>query len=235
MTACRRSSTIDGMTTERTFIRSAGVLYLISIVFAGTASVHVLPRLVEPGDAFATAENVRAAEWALHLAVAGDLVTALTEVALSVLFYLLLRPVDRNLALLMAAFRLAFTTMMIANVPNLLTPLRALADDTLPALALISLDAYRDGYALALLFFATHILLLGYLLYRSAYVPKVLGAWLAVASSGLFIYSVGSLVVPGTDLSLLLAAPSGIGEFALTLLLLLGRVRIPASPQPPGS
>ena len=142
--------------------------------------------------------RIQQAPWMLHLGVAGDLVTALCEVALSVLFYVLLWRVDRTVALLSATFRLAFTVAMIANVPNLLSPLRLLADEpylttvapgAAPALALAALDAYRQGYALALLFLAAHILLLGYLLYRSGYVPKLLlGGWLVVGSTGLFVY-----------------------------------------------
>jgi hypothetical protein len=67
------------MTSEQRRTRTTGLLYLylISIVVAGTASVHVLPRLIVPGDAIATAANITASPWMLHLAVAGDLVTLL--------------------------------------------------------------------------------------------------------------------------------------------------------------
>jgi hypothetical protein len=228
------TSTVDA---PRTHARVTGVLFLINLVVAGVASVHVLPRLIVPGDAVATAAKITASEWLLRLAVAGDLVALLCEVALSALLYLLLRPVDRTLALLMAFFRLVFTAVLIANVPNLLGPLRLLAGDTyltafsagqLPALALLDLEAYQDGWALALLFFGLHILILGVLLYRSRYVPRVLGAWLAFASLGYFVYTFGELVVPGLPTSLVLAAPSGVGELALCLLLLFNRVNVPS-------
>nr|WP_211370046.1 DUF4386 domain-containing protein [Nonomuraea turkmeniaca] len=141
------------------------------------------------GDPVATAANITASPWMLHLAVAGDLVTSLCEVALPALFYVLLKPVDRTLALVMAMFRLAFTAMVITNVLNLYGPLRLLADEPYltplseaqrAALAMLSLDAYHDGFTIALLFFAGHILLLGILLYRSRYVPRLLGVWLAL-------------------------------------------------------
>jgi hypothetical protein len=230
------STTVEAEALSRRRVRITGVLYLINLVVAGIATVHVLPRLVVPGDAVATAANISASEWMLHLAVAGDLVAMALDVALSVLLYVLLRPVDRTLALLMASFRLAHTIVLIANVDNLLEPLRLLADDAhlgafaagqLPALTMLSLDAYAHGWVISLLFFGVHILLLGYLLYRSGYVPKVLGAWLAVVGSlGLFVYSLGELAVPGVETSLLLAAPSGVGELALCLLLLFNRVNV---------
>jgi uncharacterized protein DUF4386 len=230
------------MTSENRLARIAGLLYLINLICAGIATVHVLPRLVVAGDAVATATNITASEWMLHLAIAGDLVALLCEVALSGLLYVLLRPVDRNLALLMACFRLAFSAVLIANVLNLVIPLQLLAGDRyltafspgqLPALAMLSLDAYGHGWAIALLFFGAHVLLLGWLLYRSGYVPRVLGAWLAVASSGFFIYSVGNLAVPDVQTSLLLAAPSGVGELALCLLLLFNRVNLRPAEHPP--
>lgn len=165
------------MTSENRLARIAGLLYLINLVCAGIATVHVLPRLIVAGDAVATATNITASEWMLHLAIAGDVVALLCEVALSALLYVLLRPVDRNLALLMAFFRLAFSAVLIANVLNLVTPLQLLAGDRyltafspsqLPALAMLSLDAYGHGWTIALLFFGAHILLLGWLLYRLA-------------------------------------------------------------------
>lgn len=223
------------MTSENRLARIAGLLYLINLICAGIASVHVLPRLIVPGDAVATATNITASEWMLHLAIAGDLVTLLCEVALSALLYVLLRPVDGNLALLMAFFRVAFSAMLIANVLNLVTPLQLLAGDRyltafspgqLPALAMLSLDAYDHGWTIALLFFGAHILLLGWLLYRSGYVPRVLGAWLAVGSLGFSSTAFWKsrrarrANVPAAGRTV------GVGELALCLLLLFNRVNV---------
>jgi hypothetical protein len=232
-------------TSQRSYTRIAriaGLLYLIDFITAGIAPVHLLPRLIEPGNAVATAANIQHSGWILHLAVAGDLVTLLCEVALSALFYTLLRPVDRNLALLMAFFRLAYTAMVITNVLNLYAPLRLLGDDShltgfsadqRAGLAMHSLDAYHDGFTIALLFFGAHILALGALLYKSRYVPRLLGAWLMVASIGFFVYSIGNLAVPNADVSMFVVVPSAFGEFALLLLLLLNRVnRRPSEPAP---
>lgn len=94
-----------------------------------------------------------------------------------------------------------------------------------------SLDMYHDGFTIALLFFGAHILALGALLYKSRYVPRLLGAWLMVASLGFFVYILGNLAVPNADVSMLLVAPSALGELALLLLLLFIRVnRQPRQP-----
>jgi hypothetical protein len=224
-------------TSLRTYARVAGVLYLINFVIAGVAPVHVLPRLVVPGDAVATAANIMASQWMMHLAVAGDLITVLTEVALSALLYVLFRPVNRNLALLMASFRLVYTAVLTVNVLNLFAPLRLLADeaflgafsaDQLPALAMLSLDAYNDTFTVALLLFSAHILFLGYLLYTSGYAPRVLGAWLMFGSLWFVPYSVGNLVVPGVEVSLLVVIPPALGELAWLVLLLANRVNLEA-------
>jgi hypothetical protein len=232
----------QSMMSEKALARSAGLLYLINLICAGIATVHVLPRLIVQGDAAATATNITESRWMLHLAIAGDLVALLCEVALCVLLYVLLRPVDRTLALLMTFFRLVFTAVLIANVLNLVTSLLLLTGDThvaafsegeRPALVMLSLDVYGYGWTVALLFFGVHILILGYLLYTSGAVPRVLGAWLAFGSLGFFIYSLGRLVVPGVETSLLLAAPSGLGELALCLLLLFNRVNVRPPPPSP--
>ena len=224
-------------TSLRTYARAAGVLYLINFIIAGVAPVHVLPRLIVAGDAAATATNIIASEWMLRLAVAGDLITVLTEVALAALLYVLFRPVNRNLALLTAFFRLAYSAVLTVNVLNLFAPLRLLADESfltafsagqLPALAMLSLDAYDDTFTVALLLFSVHILTLGYLLYKSGYVPRVLGAWLMFGSLWFVVYSFGNLVVPGVEVSLLVVIPPALGELAWLLLLLFNRVNLRA-------
>jgi hypothetical protein len=184
--------------------RVTGLLYLFVIVAAGTTPVQILPRIDDIADA----------EGLLHLAVASDLVVLLCEVALTGLFYLLFRPVDRTLALLMMLFRLAFTGMLVTNVSNLVAPTP------------LSLEAYDDGYTIALLFFGAHVALLGCLLYRSG--RKVLGGWLTLGSLCYFGYGFGNLAVPGVEVPLLVVAPVAIAEVALGLLLLLGRV--PSTP-----
>jgi Domain of unknown function (DUF4386) len=179
--------------------RMTGLLYLFVIVAAGTTPVQILPRIDDIADA----------EGLLHLAVASDLVVLLCEVALTGLFYLLFKPVDRTLALLMMLFRLAFTGMLVTNVSNLVAPTPA------------SLDAYDDGYAIALLFFGAHIALVGCLLYLAG--RRVLGGWLVIGSLGYFVYSFGNLAVPDAEVPLFVVAPVALGEVALALLLLLGR------------
>jgi hypothetical protein len=216
------------------YARLAGLLYLIDVITAGIAPVHVLPRLVEQGDPVGTLNNIAASPWLLHLAVAGDLVTLVCEVAICALFYVLLRPVDRNLALLMAAFRLVYTGMVVANVSHLYAPLRLLADapqlaglstQQRAAMTTLALDSYHDGFIIAMLFFAVHILLLGVLLFRSGYVRRALGVWLVLGSLPYFAYSLGNLTIPGVQVPLAVVAPGALAELTLALLLLFNRVR----------
>jgi hypothetical protein len=220
----------------RTYARVAGALYLINFILAGVAPVHVLPRLVVAGDAAATATNITASAWMLHVAVASDLIAVLCEVALCALLYVLFRQVDRTLALFMAFLRLAYAAVLTTNILNLFTPLRLLTDDSyltafsageLPALAMLSIDAYHDTFAIALTLFGVHILTLGYLLYKSGYVPRVLGAWLMSGAPSFFAYSFGNLAVPGVAVPLLVVAPVALAELTFLLLLLFNRVNVP--------
>ena len=83
-----------------------------------------------------------------------------------------------------------------------------------------SLDAYHDGFTVALFLFGAHILCLGLLLARTPAAPRVLGPWLMVASLGFFVYSLDNLAT-STHVSLFVVAPSALGEFSLLLWLLV--------------
>ena len=106
--------------------RIAGVLYLAIILSGIFAEFFVRSSLIVPGDSAATASNVLASQGLFRLGIAGDLIMILCDVALALLFYVLLKPVSNALALLAAFFRLAQATTLGVNLLNLFLGLQLL-------------------------------------------------------------------------------------------------------------
>lgn len=170
--------------------RIAGVLYLVIIVAAAFAEVFVRGRLVVHGNAAATATNILANEPLYRLGGAADLIAFACDAAVALIFYELLKPVSGRLSLLAAFFRLMHVAAVGINTVNHFAPLvllggahflTAFRTDQLQALALVSLTLHGLGYNVGLVFFGFHCLLIGYLIYRSGFLPRILGALLAIA------------------------------------------------------
>lgn len=214
--------------------RVAGVLYLmIFLVFPlatlGRSTIFVA------GDAAATAENLVANDSLLRWGIVGESVVFLIEVVLAALLYVILRPVSRSISLAAALARVGEAVIQAANLlfsflAVLLVGgagyLAVLEPAQLDALALLALDANELMILVWGLFFALHLALLGWLVYKSGFFPRILGVLLALAGTGYFVESFGKILTPdlGDLLStvvLVLAIP---GELVFALWLVIKRV-----------
>jgi hypothetical protein len=185
-------------TSPLVYARVAGVLYLIIIVFGIFGEMFVRSNLIVPGDAAATAGKIMASEGLFRAGFLADSIMFLSDVALAVLLYVLLKPVSKTLSLMAAFFRLAQTAVLALNLLNYYAALlllngsgyaEAFKADQLNALSYLFLDLHGHGYDLGLLLFGIHCLLLGYLIVKSHYIPKVLGVLMIAAG---LTYLVGS-------------------------------------------
>jgi hypothetical protein len=216
--------------------RATGLLYLILAVL-GMFSAMVLDSLVVPGDAQATADRILGARWLFGSSLVTWLAIVVADVALSVAFYLLLRPVSHALSLLAAALRLVYSAVLAAVLLNLFDAFRLLTgaqgadlgEQQRQAMALAALDTFSAGFLLALVLFGVHLLTLGWLLYRSRYLPRVLGALLVAAGVGYVADSLAGLLLAdhGGLVSAVLLTPAVVGELGLTAWLLLRGVTVP--------
>jgi hypothetical protein len=212
--------------------RIAGVLYLIIIVTAGFAEV-MREQLVVVGDAAATAANILASEGLYRLSFAADMVAFPTDVALALVLYLLLRPVSEGLALLAAFFRLAEAAILGLNMLMQFIPLLLLhGGETLTGfdgaqvddLAYLFLEAHGYGYLIGLVFFAMSNVVLGYLVIKSGYLPKLLGFLLmVVVPLGYLVDSFATFLWPAypAQVSQLIVIPVGLAEVAFAVWLLV--------------
>lgn len=190
-------------TSVRTMARIAGILYLVTI---GSAfAEYVRGSLVVRGDPLATANNILASEPLYRLGFTADLLSAASYVGVAVLLYELLVPVSRTVSLLAAAFALTGSAIMAGNLLNLMTPVLLLRDaaslaasgpEALRAAAQTSFGLYSLGYAVATVFFGIYCVLLGYLIWRSDFLPRWLGLLLATGGIGYLLNSFANFLEP---------------------------------------
>ena len=215
--------------------RTTGALYLVIIVLGLLSEVAVRSSLIVRGDPATTAANITAAEGLFRLGFAGDVIVFLCDVAVAALLYVLLRPVSRTLAVMTTGFRLVGTAIYGVNLLNQLGALLALTGSEAmagfsvaqqQALALLLLDIHRHGYDLGLVFFALHCLTLGWLLWRSAGFPGVLGGLMGLAGVGYLIGSFTLFLAPAhvDAVQMVYVAPL-VGELAFCLWLLIKGIR----------
>ena len=230
----------DIKATQR-LARTAGLLYLLVFVLGMFAPI-VLERFVIPGDAAGTADNIVRSLGLFRSSLVSWVVIVAADVALAVLFYVLLEPAGRVLSLVTAAFRLVYSAILGAFVLHLFDaflllthPNRAayLVTVERQAVAVSGLETFSAGFLLALLFFGVHLVLLGILLYRSRYVPKALGVLLTAAGVGYLIHGLASFFAAnyGANAATFLLTPAVLGELGLTLWLLVKGVSVDA-PEP---
>lgn len=215
--------------------RIAGLLYLTIIVSGIFAEFFVRQSLRVPGDVTATANNIMSSSSLFRLGIAADLVMIMSDVTLALIFYVLLKNVNKSLSLLAAFFRLAQATILGLNLLNLFIVIQLLSGadylaifetTQLHSLAYAFFNAHGTGYSIAMVFFAFSILILGYLIFKSGYIPKILGALLMLASAGYLIDSFAKFLMPNYGnyegiFTLVVSVPAFISELALCLWLLV--------------
>jgi hypothetical protein len=224
-------------TSPQVYARIGGVLYLY-IILAGTCGqLFVRDELTVPGDATATANKIVSSQLLWRISIAGELLMLVCSVALAVIFYGLLRPVSKNLALLAAFFNLVELAIDAVNKLNLLAALslskgadylKAFEPQQRYALAYLSLRLHDYGFGISLVFFAFVCLILGYLLFRSDYFPKSLGVLMAIAGLSYLTNSFTLILAPAyaaTVLPVLVLA--FIGETSFCLWLIMKGVNVP--------
>ena len=222
------------MRSMQTYARVAGILFLISMVAGFFGEFYAPSRLIVSGDAAATAKNIVAFNSLFRVGFASYLVEAVCDIALSLVMYLLLRPVRKDLALLAAFFGLVSTAVFAVAelfyfgssvILGGADYLKTFSPDQLNTLGLLSLKMYGLGGGIFMVFYGIATLLRGYLIYRSGYLPKALGVLLALAGLG-FIVSNFVLVLAPAYASDLLLLPMFVAGVSMTVWLLIKGVDV---------
>jgi Domain of unknown function (DUF4386) len=200
------------------YARIAGSLYLVIIVLGIVGPLLTREILLVPGDAAATAQNIASAPGLWRLGIALDLVAQVCDVPVMLILFLLLSPVDKNLARLALLFNIVQTSTLVANQMNLVAA-QLLSPDQ-PALADVALRAYSLGEPLGLVFFGFTCVLEGYLIRHSGYLPWIIGLLMQIAGVAYVANSFLLLLAPDVA-SILFLIPTVVAELSLAVWLVV--------------
>lgn len=225
-------------TSPQFYARTIGALYLMVIVVGFFAYGYVPGKLVS-ADAAVTANNIVAHALLWRAGVVAGLIVVICAVPQLLLEYLLMRPVQRNVALLALLFNLiSLAIESLASVGSLgalaiasgQDSLQGVAVDQLPAWASLAITLHDTALNVSFLFFGCVCLLYGYLLFRSRFLPRFLGVLMTLAglcyAGNTILVFLDLHVLPASGIPLLLV-PAGLSELILCLWLLIIGVDVP--------
>ena len=206
--------------------RMAGVCYLLGSLTSVFGQMVVLGMLVVPASATATAANILSHESLFRLGFVASLMTVPFHLIWAVLFYGLFKPVNRSVSLLAGFIMLLGCAMWALSSLFQLAPLlllqgsslSAFAPEQLQALALILLKLNAQAYDIGLVFFGFWCVLIGYLIFRSTFLPRIIGVLEVLAGLGYLTLLWRPLAHYLYPYNLALAGP---GEISLMLWLLV--------------
>lgn len=219
------------------YARTGGALYLLIIIAGMFAELFVRGKLIVPGNADATAVNIAAHQLLWRTGIAADLLMHICDIPVMLVFYVLLRPVNKNLALLALLFNIVQTAVLVADKINLFTPLfltgstdysNAFSTQQLHAMGQLSIRSHEYGYGIGLIFFGCACLVYGYLIFRSAFLPRILGVLIQIAGLCYLTDSFALTVAPAfaDQLFPFIMLPAFIAELSLCLWLLVKGVNV---------
>ena len=212
--------------------RVAGILYLIIFCLGIFAELFVRQSLIVPGDAATTVNNIMVSESLFRISLVSDLIRHTFLILLPLVLYQLLKPVGKNIALLMVIFALAGVPIALLNMLNHFAALLLLSGadyltafeaDQLRAQVMFFLDLYEYG-AFIPQFLGLWLLPLGYLVFKSGFLPRILGILLMIGCFGYVIDAVLFFLFASSAATLSLFA--FIGELLFALWLLIKGVNI---------
>jgi hypothetical protein len=226
MDSFKDSAQLTSVST-RTAAMIVGSGLLLMAILAPFANFYALGTLVVANDANATANNIVGSSELFRIGISCLLIVAVLDVIVAWALHILLEPVNKSLSLLAAWFRVVYAAvfaialMPLLSVVQLLSGaeyLKGLETNQLHAQVMLSLSAFKAGWDLGLVIFGCHLLVLGYVLFKSAFVPQWLAVLVSIAGIGYLADSFGKFLIPNYNITL--AAFTFVGEFLLIFWLL---------------
>jgi len=231
------------MTSLSRRARIAGLLYLLMIAVGLTRLLYIPNKLFVKGDAAATAANIAANSLLFRLGMAASLVGIVIFLFVALALYRLLSGVNNSLASLMVIFVIISVAIECVNVLTDAAALRLIrGPDYLSvldkpqreALARLSLDLHSQSFVVNEIFWGLWLLPLGLLVFRSGFLPRLLGAWLILACFGWIVVCLTGLLAPEYyDRVYKFTEPIRLGEVALLLWLIVMGAREKESAKAP--
>ena len=213
--------------------RLAGLIYLI-IILTGIFSLAYVPsKLIVWNDASQTFHNISSSKQLFRLGIASSMLCYIAFLILPLVLYKLLHSINETYAKLMVAFVVVSVPISFINLQNKFAVL-TLVDGTrylttydlqqLQSQVMTYLDTYNSGILIAQIFWGLWLFPFGYLVYKSNFLPKLLGILLMMGCVGYLISTFGEIVISNFDkysISRFVTLPSSIGEIGVCLWLLI--------------
>ena len=189
-----------------------GIAFITSIIIVTLVDDILLANFVVPGDTAALARDIEANGRLFGFAVVGYLLVLACDSIIGLALYVVLKPANKKLALLTAVLRLLYACILVCG---------------LIALVFRIIDVY--GYAsiklFGYIFFALHIFVLGYSVFKSGYIPKSLGILLVVASFTYIVFFIDFHLPEALQVIIMLTML--VAELSLSIWLMVKRNRLP--------
>lgn len=227
--------TIEG--SPQLYARIGGALYLIIIAIGLFGEAFVRDKIIVSGDATATAKNIIASEslWRFH--IAAELLLLICAVVLLMILFVLLKPVSRELVVLATFFNLVSIGLEAATAMYLVVALfplgntaylKAFSPEQLYAMASLALKSHGYGFGVSLLFFGCFSIVIGRVIFRSGFLPRVVGALMQIAGLCYLTDSFALILCPALANRLFptILVPAFVGEASLCLWLLVKGVNV---------
>ena len=213
--------------------RIAGFLYLLLMLFGVFGLLYAPNALVVQGDAVVTANNIKANEFLFRLSIVSTLISQVVNIFLVVFLYKLLKPVNKNYAALMVIFILVAVPIAMLSVLNKVAVLLLLSGagylavfttNQLQALVPVFLDLHEYGMSIAGIFWGLWLFPMGYLVFKSNYIPKIIGVLLIIGGMGYLIDFVTFFVFP--NFGVVFSEYAFLGEVLMVFWLMIKGVNV---------
>ncbi len=199
-------------TSPRTAALVVGIAFFVSLIIVTLVDDVILANFVIPGDTSALARDIEADPRILLFASIGYLAVLVLDATIGLALYVVLKPASKRLAMLVGTLRILYAGTLTVGVLALL-------------LQIVDVNGYASIKLLGYIFFAAHILALGYVVLVSEYIPKSLGAWLVVASLSYVVFFI-DVRLPEWIAVLTMLTMAG-AEIALSIWLAVKRNSLP--------
>ncbi|MBK8847676.1 MAG: DUF4386 domain-containing protein [Bacteroidetes bacterium] len=220
------------MITDKNLARIAGFCYLVVIATGLFSEVFVRQALRMSNDAMATAHNIKTNEMLFRWGIVADLINFIVGIPAILIIFHFFKKSNKIILQIALALVIIQTAIIAVNLLNQITPLLLLGNETylntfqpnqLATLSLLSLNIQAQGYGIGLVFFGFYCILIGYVIFRTNAIPKLIGIAYAMAGLCYLINSFTMFLSKGfaNPLFIYLAIPIFIGELCLCLWLLI--------------
>jgi Domain of unknown function (DUF4386) len=225
------------------YARIAGILLLISLVAGGFGESYVPGKLLAATDLAETGRNIAASLGLIRASFAAYLIEAACDLALTAIFYVLLRPVSRPLSIIALCFGLFSTiTFAVGEIFYFTASLpytdadiiKVFSPEARQTISYLGLTLYGYIFALFTGFYGIAVMLRGYLIYRSGYLPRALGALVMLGGAGFLTKNILFLLAPQHD-SMLFVLPMLLAMLSMAVWFLIKGINAAAWPPPTNS